>query len=91
MSPTYNQKLEAIETVYTYEEWLKEYNKRKLNQRIKQNTELLYYIKQKLSGLVMTAIGIVMPFLLEGDISASLILVPLGGFLIFTKQKVMIF
>ncbi len=30
MSPVYNSGLETIETVYTYEEWLKEYNRRVL-------------------------------------------------------------
>lgn len=57
----------------------------------KQRAERIYYIKQKLSGAIMAAIGIVVPFLLDGDATFSLIALPLGIFLIFTKEKVMIF
>lgn len=57
----------------------------------RQKTERLYYIKQKLSGLTMSAIGIITPFLLDGDATFSLIALPLGLFLIFTKEKVMMF
>ncbi len=91
MSPTYNRRIEAIETVYTYEEWLKEYNRRETKRRIRQRTERLYYMKQRFSGLVITVFGIVAPFLLDGDVTFSLIAVPLGMFLMFTKEKVMIF
>lgn len=42
---TYSSGSEAIETVYTYEEWFKEYNRREAKRRIKQKTEHLYYIK----------------------------------------------
>ncbi len=57
----------------------------------KQKEERIYYIKQKLSGLVMAAIGIVTPILLDGDATVSLIVLPLGIYLIFTKEKVMMF
>lgn len=84
---TYSNGSEAIETVYTYEEWLKEYNKR----RIRQRTEHLYYMKQKLSGFIMAAIGIITPFVCDGDATFSLVALPLGIFLLLTKEKVMIF
>ncbi len=90
MLPAYNRP-EAIETVYTYEEWLKEYNRRETKGRIRQRTEHLYYIKQKLSGLVMVAIGIITPLVAEGDATFLLFALPLGIFLIFTKEKVMMF
>ncbi len=89
MLPAYNSRLEEIETVYTYEEWLREYNRRETQRRIIQRTEQLYYIKQKFSGLVVAAIGIITPFLLDGDATVSLVTVPLGVFLMFTKEKVM--
>lgn len=57
----------------------------------RQKAEKIYYIKQKLSGLTMAAIGIFTPFLLDGDATFSLIALPLGLFLVFTKEKVMIF
>ncbi len=81
------RKTQTIETVYTYSEWEKIHNKRES----KRKTERIYYIKQKISGLVMAAIGIVTPFILDGDATASLITLPLGIYLIFTKEKVMLF
>lgn len=57
----------------------------------RQKAERIYYIKQKLSGFTMAAIGIFTPFLLDGDVTFSLIALPLGLFLVFTKEKVMMF
>lgn len=91
MKVIYSIGYEAIETVYTYEEWLKEYNRRETKRRIKQKAERLYYIKQRLSGLIMAAIGIAMPFVLDGDATVSLVTLPLGIFLMMTKEKVMTF
>lgn len=91
MLSVYSNGSEAIETVYTYEEWLKEYNRRETKRRIKQRTERLYYIKQRLSGVIMAAIGIVTPFLLDGDATISLFALPLGIFLLLTREKVMTF
>lgn len=82
---------EAIKTVYTYEEWLKEYNHRETKRRIRQRTERLYYMKQRLSGAIMAAIGIVTPFVCDGDVTVSLFALPLGIFLLLTKEKVMTF
>lgn len=91
MLPVYNNGSEAIETVYTYEEWLKEYNRRETKRRIKQRTEHLYYMKQRLSGVIMTAIGIITPFVIDGDITFSLFVLPLGIFLLLTQEKIIKF
>ena len=91
MKIIYNIGSEAIETVYTYEEWLKEYNRRETNRRIRQRAEHMYYIKQHLSGAIMVAIGIITPFILDGDATVSLFALPLGIFLMLTKEKVMTF
>ena len=91
MLPVYNIGSEAIETVYTYEEWLKEYNRRETKRRIRQRTERLYYMKQRLLGAMMVVIGIVTPFLLDGDTTFSIVALPLGVFLLLTKEKVMMF
>lgn len=91
MKAIYNSRSEAIETVYTYEEWLKEYNRREAKWRIRQRTEHLYYMKQRLSGAIMTAIGIITPFVCDGDVTVSLFALPLGIFLLLTKEKVMTF
>ena len=90
MLPIYSKGTAAIETVYTYEEWLKEYNRRESKRRIRQRTERLYYMKQRLAGAVMAAIGIMTPIILK-DMTFSLFAVPLGIFLLLTKEKVMIF
>lgn len=91
MFPVYNGGSGAIETVYSYEEWLKEYNQRQTERRNKQRTEQLYYIKQRLAGLTMVVSGIVIPFIFEGDITFSLFTLPLGIFLVLTREKVMMF
>lgn len=91
MMITYSSGSEAIETVYTYEEWLKEYNCRETKRRIRQRTEHLYYMKQRLSGTIMATIGIIMPFVLDGDATVSLVVLPLGIFLMMTREKVMTF
>ena len=78
---------EVLETVYTYNEWLKEHRRRTRKSR----TDRTYYIKQKLCGVVLAAIGIITPILFDGDATASLLLVPMGLFVLFTKEKVMLF
>lgn len=82
---------EVFETVYTYEEWLKEYNRQETKRKIRQRTEHLYYIKQRISGAMMATIGIVTPFVCDGDATFSLFALPLGIFLLLTKEKVMTF
>lgn len=72
---------------YTAIEW------KTLEQRKKEyrRNKAIYYIKQKLSGLTMAAIGIITPFLLDGDATFSLIALPLGIYLMVTKSHVMDF
>lgn len=90
MLPIYNNRSEVYETVYTYDEWIKEHNRRETQRRSRQRAERLYYIKQRLSGLAMAMIGIISPFLLDGDATVSLFALPLGIFLMLTREKVMI-
>ena len=61
MRTIYNIGSEAIETVYTYEEWPKEYNRRKTKRSIRQRTEHLYYMKQRLSGVIIPIAAIIAP------------------------------
>ena len=82
---------------YTLEqarEVIREENRQKAIKRAerkaRRKAERIYYIKQKLSGLIMAAIGILTPFLC-GDVTFSLIALPLGLILMFTKEKVMMF
>ena len=64
---------------------------RRAERKARKRVEAIYYIKQKLSGLTMAAIGIIAPILLDGDITFSLFALPLGIWLLFTKQRVMMF
>ena len=80
----------AIEPVYTYEEWFREYNRQETQRKTSQKTERIYYIKQRLSGLAMLIIGVIVPFL-DGDATVSLFALPLGIFLVLTSEKVMMF
>lgn len=83
---------------YTLEqarEIIKEENRQKAiiraERKARRKAERIYYIKQKLSGLTMAAIGILIPFIMDGDATASLFVLPLGLYLLFTKEKVMMF
>ena len=78
---------ETIETVMTYSEWEKIHTQEEQERK----AERTYYIKQKLSGLTMAAVGIITPILLDGDGTFSIIALPLGIYLIFTKEKIMMF
>lgn len=87
-----------MEKLYTLEEAKKiieEENKQKsirmAKRKARKRAETIYYMKQKLSGLTMVAIGIITPILLGGDATFSLVALPLGIWLIFTKEKVMMF
>ena len=53
--------------------------------------ERIYYLKQKLCGVSLVSIGVIIPFILDGDATVSLLLIPLGLYLIFTKNKIMYF
>lgn len=67
---------EAIETVYTFSEWGRIHNKR----QARRKAERIYYIKQKFDNGCYW-----------NNCTFSLIALPLGMFLMFTKEKVMMF
>ena len=49
---------------------------------------LLYKAKQKLLGVVARGVSIASPLLLDGDATISLIMLPLGIYVLLTKEKV---
>ena len=57
-------------------------------ERQAKRESLLYKAKQKLLGILAIAASIVSPLLLDGDATISLIMLPLGLYLLFTKEKV---
>ena len=63
--------------------------KRVINAERKAKRELLLYkAKQKLIGLLGIGVSIASPLLLDGDATISVIMLPLGLCLLFTKEKV---
>ena len=69
----------------------KRYTARQKKIEAKKRAKAMYYIKQKLSGFVLAAMGLAVPALNSGDATASLILLPLGIYLMLTKERVMMF
>lgn len=87
MNTAINLNTETIETVMTHSQWVRVYTQKAR----KRKAERKYYIKQKLSGLTMAAIGIIIPIICDGDCTFSLFALPFGIWLLFTKEKVMMF
>lgn len=58
------------------------------NERINKIKTLKGKVKQKAVGLFLIALGIVIPFILNGDATASVIAIPLGVAIVVTKDKV---
>lgn len=93
-----NTNIVATYDYYTLEqarEIIREENRqkaiRRAERKAKRKLERIYYIKQKLSGLTLATIGILIPFVADGDATASILILPLGLYLLFTKEKVMMF
>ena len=63
--------------------------KRIINAERKAKREsFIYKAKQKLIGVVAICVSIASPILLDGDATISVIMLPLGIYMIFTKEKV---
>lgn len=67
-----------------------EENRHRERKRTRRKALAIYYIKQKLSGLLLVAIGTVIP-VVANDITFSIFMIPLGIYLMLTKEKVMMF
>lgn len=82
-------------TYYTLDEAreiLREEARQKRLARQKREEEkkerFLYFLKQKMMGIAMIILSILIPIVCDGDATASLITLPLGLFILFTKEKV---
>ena len=72
------------EKTYTLQE-----AKRIINAERQEKRELLLYkAKQKFIGLLAITTSIASPLLLDGDATASLLFLPLGIYVLFTKEQV---
>ena len=57
-------------------------------ERKEKRESLVYKAKQKSLGLLAIGVSIASPLLLDGDATVSVITLPLGLYLLFTKKKV---
>ena len=48
----------------------------------------LYKAKQKLLGILAIGVSIIAPLLLDGDATASIVMLPLGLYTLFTRQNI---
>lgn len=59
--------------------------------KTKNKADRNYFIMQKLSGLTMALIGLVSPIACDGDGTFLLVALPIGIYLMATRNKVMTF
>ena len=71
---------------YTESQW----NIIKTHEKNRKKSIAAYYIKQKLSGIALITIGICIP-LLFNEATPSLIVIPLGLYLLSTDKRIMTF
>ena len=57
-------------------------------ERQAKRENILYYAKQKMLGIFAIGVSIASPLLLDGDATISVIMLPLGIYMLFTKKKV---
>lgn len=58
-------------------------------ERQQKRQETLYKIKQKILGLMGIGVSVLSPIFLDGDATIAILMFPLGIYLIFTREKVM--
>ena len=78
------------EPLYTLTEAQHILNQNKQRNKARKRSKTAYYIKQKLFGVMLLLVGAVTPFLI-GDLTASIISVPLGILLLVTDEKIVMF
>lgn len=79
--------LEDAEKLIDYRR-AKEYRRKKFCQSVKKFT---YFLLQKLCGLAFIAIGIIIPAVCDKDVTISILVIPLGLYLLITRKRIMTF
>lgn len=99
---TYNKeeshvyKGEVVEVLYSRRQW----NEIERQRTERQKRKFLYYMKQRLCGLMLLVLGIWIPMMIQGDSLLVLFMVPfgimimfvsvfIGLYLMFTKKKIL--
>ena len=57
--------------------------------KYQKNKRVKYFKKQRIMGGVLIALGILSAIVLGGNVTAALILVPLGSYIVLTKKPVL--
>ena len=84
----YDIKERSIETVYTLEEARKIIKAQDLKMANYRRAKVMPILVQKLIGLGLVVLGCLVPVFLDGDATASVVIVPAGLGLMFTRSKV---
>ena len=71
-----------IETVMTYDQWEVIHNRKIETKRARMKKKAV----QKLMGAVMLGMSVLVPFIMDGDVTAWFITIPLGIALLFSKN-----
>lgn len=50
-----------------------------------------YFLYQKIIGLIFLAVGILAPIICDGDATVSVIYLPIGIYLIFTRKRCVVY
>lgn len=84
MRAAYNHGTEAIETVYTYSEWEREYKQKRAEKQI----AIMQKVLQKLVGIICLLCAVACCVVFPEDATGTLLFIPLGLFLLLTKHRV---
>jgi hypothetical protein len=55
----------------------------------KRDKRYYYFVRQKIVGWALVALGVLSAILLDGDCTAALLIVPIGLYAAFTKEMVL--
>lgn len=58
--------------------------------KYQKHKRVKYFRKQKILGAIIVVLGVLSAILLAGDITAALLLVPLGLYICFTKEAILL-
>lgn len=56
--------------------------------KYQKNKRVKYFRKQRILGAILIAVGILSAIILGGNITAAILLVPAGLYIVFTKKPV---
>ena len=57
-------------------------------EQLQKREVLLHKAKQKLLGIIAIGISIISPFIMDGDATISILMLPMGLYALFTKENI---